>query len=64
MNLDIGELAANVERLVGDVHLTVVIHPALTPENVVNARRCFVPAVLFTESKTSEMKNILKMHFF
>lgn len=40
-----GQLADDVQRVVGDDDLSVVLHPTLASENIVDARRGFVPRV-------------------
>jgi len=41
-----GQLANNVQLVVGYGDLSIVLHPPLASENIVDARRRFIPRVM------------------
>ena len=51
--LDEGEFADNVQRVVGNDDLAVMVNPSLTTEQVMNARRRFVPRIQLSRPSTT-----------
>jgi len=49
---DEGEFTDNVQRVVGNDDLAVVVNPSLTSDQIVNARRGFVPRVQLSRPAT------------